>query len=405
MRSTMYRAALGLALVLGVVLTSLSAPSTAYAATKRIAGPDRYATAVAISQAAGPHDGTVFLASGSNFPDALAAGPVAAAERAALLLTHPNFVPEVVLGELRRTASEIVLVGSASTISEAVRVQLEREVPGAQITRIGGTDRVHTSLLLMDRLALATSIDHVWVVSGHKYPDALVAASVAGRSSGAILLDYHGPTAIAADEWATRIAPYVDGRVVRIAGSEATITALDESLLWSVGASSVSRHAGVDRYRTAIAIHDAFTPWSADGSMLLATGQNFPDALAGAGLAARTGAPLYLAPTYCNDAIASDLRRERDERGISTVIGLGSAASLSDLALNLQSCPAPPPPPPPPPPPAPPGPSPDLNVNCSDFPTRAAAQTWWDYWRARGYTNPGGLDGDRDGLVCESKRP
>lgn len=44
---------------------------------------------------------------------------------------------------------------------------------------------------------------------------------------------------------------------------------------------------------------------------------------------------------------------------------------------------------------------PNLDANCADFPSPAAAQSWWDYHRSKGHGNPGGLDGDNDGDVCE----
>lgn len=44
---------------------------------------------------------------------------------------------------------------------------------------------------------------------------------------------------------------------------------------------------------------------------------------------------------------------------------------------------------------------PNLAANCGDFPSPAAAQSWWNYYRGQGNNNPGGLDGDGDGDVCE----
>ena len=57
------------------------------------------------------------------------------------------------------------------------------------------------------------------------------------------------------------------------------------------------------------------------------------------------------------------------------------------------------------PPPSPPsGPcncsGPDLN--CSDFSTHAAAQACYDYCRQQGYGDVFRLDGDSDGIACES---
>ena len=64
------------------------------AEVSRVAGSDRYATAAAFAQWAGfPSGGTAFIATGENFPDALAAGPRASEEIGPILLTRPTSLP------------------------------------------------------------------------------------------------------------------------------------------------------------------------------------------------------------------------------------------------------------------------------------------------------------------------
>lgn len=55
-----------------------------------------------------------------------------------------------------------------------------------------------------------------------------------------------------------------------------------------------------------------------------------------------------------------------------------------------------------PPPPRPDYPDPGADRDCKDFTSGAEAQAWWNYWHAQGHPNPGHLDGDGDGHVCES---
>lgn len=63
------------------------------ASARRLAGGDRYATAAAVTDAFfGPAE-TVVLASGEQFPDALAAAPLAASLDTSLLLTPPDRLP------------------------------------------------------------------------------------------------------------------------------------------------------------------------------------------------------------------------------------------------------------------------------------------------------------------------
>lgn len=416
------RHALTRAMAIGIVAFALAstslavlspAPEAHAMSVSRIAGSDRYATSVAISERVSWPGETVFLASGSKFPDALAAGPVAAAEQAHLLLTQRDMLPPVVADRLAVLAPrEVVLVGDQQSISSSVSAQLRGLLPGVTITRVAGSNRYATSMALFDRLTASGAVSEVWVVAGSKFPDALVAGSIAGRHRGAILLDPNGASTTSLGAWIAEVAHVVEAVPVRIAGSEGSVSAATERALRNAGAASVDRYAGSDRYQTARAIHDAFSTTVPSGRMLLATGQNFPDALGGSLLAASDGEPLYLAPSSCNSTIAAMLRAERDERGIDAVRGLGGVPSLSDRALNLQDCPPPPPPPaptptptptpPPPSPPSPPaGPPPSSSVDCSDFQTWAAAQAWFLYW----YPTLGdvaGLDRDNDMIACES---
>lgn len=334
------RALVALAASLALVatgLTTAAAPAEAFT-SDRYAGSDRYATSVTISRNTDA-GAIVFLANGQKFPDALSAGPVVAAERGHLLLTKPNELPSIVAQRIAEIApSEVVVVGSEASVSAGVAASAAA-ISGATLTRIGGANRVETSLMLMDRLLETGPVETVWVASGFNFPDALVAASVAGRERAAVVLDHHGTSAAAARSWLEAVAPYVGGRDVNIAGGAPSVSAADETGIRSSGARSVTRYAGDSRYTTARAINDAFAQYPTEPTMLLATGKNFPDALAGAVHAAIRGIPMYLTPDACNAQIVSMLSAEATERGISQVIGLGSGATVSDHALSLQPCP------------------------------------------------------------------
>ena len=94
----------------------------------RISGTDRYSTAVAVSQeswSAGEVS-TVYLASGENYPDALAAG-ASTLLQGPLLLTRRDVLPAAVADELRRLQPcLVVVVGGAGAVSDAVAAQAEK---------------------------------------------------------------------------------------------------------------------------------------------------------------------------------------------------------------------------------------------------------------------------------------
>ncbi|MEO7296678.1 MAG: cell wall-binding repeat-containing protein, partial [Candidatus Limnocylindria bacterium] len=91
----------------------------------RLAGADRYATAVAVSSGTFTTADTVFIATGLNFPDALGGGPVAGGLPGPLLLVPGTAVPPSVATELRRLDPDSVFIlGGPSAVSEGVASQI-----------------------------------------------------------------------------------------------------------------------------------------------------------------------------------------------------------------------------------------------------------------------------------------
>lgn len=151
---------------------------------QRLAGPDRWGTSAAISTALFGTADVVWVASGQEFPDALAGGAAAARDGAPLLLVARDTVPAPVEAELRRLApSRIVLLGGTASVTEAVAQALGAIAP---TTRIAGQTRFDTAVLASQ--AVVTSATHVLIASGGDFADALAAAPVAARRSGPVLL-------------------------------------------------------------------------------------------------------------------------------------------------------------------------------------------------------------------------
>jgi putative cell wall-binding protein len=142
-------------------------------APARIAGVDRYATAVAIAGAMG-NPTTVFEASGTNFPDALSAVPAAVAAHGAILLTDGAAPAAVTSAYLTAHATSRYAVGGPASLAD----------PSAIV--IAGADRYATS----DAVALAffPTTTGVSVASGANFPDALAAGPVGGKANEPMLL-------------------------------------------------------------------------------------------------------------------------------------------------------------------------------------------------------------------------
>lgn len=87
---------------------------------QRVHGPDRYRTSVALSQTSFTAAQYVILATGSDFPDALGAGPVAAVRNAPILLTRAACVTDAVAKEIQRLgAATVIVVGGLRAVSAA----------------------------------------------------------------------------------------------------------------------------------------------------------------------------------------------------------------------------------------------------------------------------------------------
>lgn len=96
----------------------------------RLAGADRYATSVQISRSAYSSSNSVVIATGTNFPDGLAGGPVAALLPGPMLLVTPTQLPSVVKTELQRLGPDRVYVlGGTGVVSGSVVTAIDAALP------------------------------------------------------------------------------------------------------------------------------------------------------------------------------------------------------------------------------------------------------------------------------------
>lgn len=347
----------------------------------RWAGPDRYATAVAVSRATfAPGESlTAYVGSGEDFPDALAAGPVAGANGAPLLLTKRNSVPAVVAAELRRLKpATVIVVGGSGVITDATVAAL-KTASGAGTVRFSGADRYATAVRMANALEGPRTI---YIASGESYADALAAGPAAGKEGGALLLTRK----IALPE-PTRayLKSSQPTKVVIVGGTGAVSSAVQQSIKAQVPSAAIIRHAGRDRYETANEVALATWPSGAD-TVFYAPGTDFPDALAATPSAMGNDAPMLLTARSCN---AYETTKATEALGPVRQVAVGGT-SVTYAGEN--TC----------------GPSPAYpfpgDLDCKDFPTQVAAQGWYDYW----YPRAGDiyrLDRDNDGAVCESWPP
>jgi len=290
---------------------------------ERIAGADRVATAAAISRAAfQERGGTVYVASQETFPDALAGGPAAVRNAAPLLLAGRSDVPPATVAELQRLAPErIVLLGGTARVDRSAEAALTAFAP---VERLAGLDRFATAAAI-SRSAFPDGARTVYVATGADYPDALAGGAAAAAAEGPVLLVGDGVPEVTAAEL-ERLSPE---RIVVLGGAAAVSDAV-VAALGPLAQEPVRRVAGPERLATASAVSASFA--EPGGTVFVATGFAFPDALAGVAAAGRQGSPVLLiggdAPP---DLVDAELRRLDPDR----IVVLGGEAALPAASASL----------------------------------------------------------------------
>jgi len=273
-------------------------PAPAYTT---ITGTDRYATAILISQKAYPKGApAVFVVKGDNFPDALAAAPLATAYGGPVILTPSTGLTQAVKDELRRlNPYKVFYIG----LPAKFEAELQALLPKATIKTVRGKDRYETATLLADELENKLGrIDKVVIAPGDKFPDALSVAPLAASKGWAIMLaPASGPLP---EVTSAKIKELGIGSAL-VVGSYVKPPATVKEVLYKVGK---------DRYHTSaqIAVY-AKSQGLSFTHVALATGENYPDALVvGPYLVPLKGILLLTQPTGLPTYINDQLMANRD---------------------------------------------------------------------------------------------
>lgn len=293
---------------------------------RRLAGSDRIGTAVALS-AQRDSARTVIVVPAASHAEALVAAPLAGLLDAPVLLSGPQGLDEAVADEVGRLgARNAYLIGRPDQLSDQVEADLTAAGVAAQ-ARLTAEDPLSLSAVVAAELASYPSAetDRVFLALGDSpvpsraWPDALSASALAADQRAPILLTrtdelpeavgevlaelgpgrvtvVGGPVAISdavAESAAARAAETVTVRAAETATVQAAETATVQAA--ETATARVERLSGDDRYGTSVAVAaEARRVGMTGRTAWLATGLNFPDALAAGPAAARTGAPLLL---------------------------------------------------------------------------------------------------------------
>ncbi len=240
----------------------------------RLQGECRYETAQKISEAGWQNSSSVILAQGEDFPDALAGVPLAYKLDAPILLTPSDTLIDKTREQIEHLeASEIIILGGKTAISNAVQEELEEDM-GLEVRRLSGKDRYHTAALIADEFEPHETSQAV-IACGGNFPDALSAASYAAVEGFPILLTQKDELS----EHVIEALEKLDIEKTIVVGGEAVVS---EKVYGDLP--EAVRVSGENRFETSVALANHFAPQE---QTMFASGLDFPDAITGAAYAAR----------------------------------------------------------------------------------------------------------------------
>lgn len=289
----------------------------------RLAGDDREATAARVAATWSSADAVV-VATGTAPTDALAAGPAAAALDAPLLLTGATSMSADALAQVDRLEPRVAyVIGGPRAVPDRVVRQLEER--GVRTERVAGPDRYATATAVARRFG--TSGRPLVVASGEGFADALAASPLAAAQGGMLVLTApdHLPSAT------RRLLQDWDPSAVQVVGGPVVVPDGRVHEISDAAGVAAGRLAGEDRYATGATVATAL--YEADnfafgGRIWVASGANFPDALAGGPAVDRERGLLMLVPP--SGALPTAVREVAESTDGTRVAVLGGTTAVTD---------------------------------------------------------------------------
>jgi putative cell wall-binding protein len=289
---------------------------------ERVAGTDRYDTSARFSgrtvQALRP---VTYVATGADFPDALASGPASGFEGSPVLLVERDRVPAGVKTELCRVRpGHIVVMGGTNAISDAVYNDVAGCAINRSIHRESGVNRYHTAALV-SRNTYDPGVGVAYVATGQGFADALAGGAAGARNRAPLLLVQQNGIPVDTGNELARLRPQ---RIVVLGGQGAVSDDTFRQLAQYSG--DVQRIAGNDRYETAALVARSQFG-TLIGGLVIATGERFADAVA----AGAAGFPVLLVPS--SGSAPGSVKAALDALAPLGILVMGGPGAVADATL------------------------------------------------------------------------
>ena len=259
----------------------------------RLYGTDRFLTALDTAREAYKYPETVIVANGrKGSADALAAGPLAKALNAPILLVDTDTINKEVLDYIHNdNLKKIVIVGGKGSVSSKIFNELKGNNSTLKVERIAGNNRYETSQKIVKELIEKHGYNkEVILVDGRQNADALSAAPYAVLKKSPILLV--SPSMNNAQ--AKRFLSGLEVKTSVVIGGNSSVSKLTVN---SLGLNNSLRIEGTNRYITS---QEVCKKLQAEkdyiNSLIIANGtdQYSIDALTASSLLNKVNAPILL---------------------------------------------------------------------------------------------------------------
>lgn len=282
----------------------------------RISGPGRVETSIEISRFENTKSKTVILADARNYPDALAASNLTGGRYSVILVQ--NQLTQGIINEIvRLEAQDLIILGGTNSISEDIERGLANIGGIKNISRIAGENRYDTCQKIFNHAKKKSLI----LASGEKFPDALATSSILDQAG--LLLTKSGQLP---SEVQAAIEALNHDSFLIVGGENSVQEGLASGIANQFQYARHARISGNNRYETSTKIGDRLV----SSTVILASGENFPDALAASTLAQKIEAPILL---VSKDKIDQSVIDYFKNHNIKKVLVVGGQLSISDKTL------------------------------------------------------------------------
>ncbi|HCQ5509082.1 TPA: cell wall-binding repeat-containing protein [Clostridioides difficile] len=290
------RRVLALGLTLAIFL--INVPNVDALTSDTIKGNNIYETAGLIADKKS-YDTAIMVNMDNSIADGLSASGLAGAVDAPILLAQKNKIPNETKQRLKNV-KKIYIIGKELSISKSVETELKNT--GAQVTRLGGDDRIKTSYSVAKEVNGIKKVDEVILTNAYKgEADTISAAPVSVGDIAPIVL--------------------TDGKSVPFSTSNVKTYAVGGSISMStslVNKTNAKRLGGSDRYDTNKKVIKEFYPDASE--FYLSDGYDLVNALTGSTIAKEN--PIVLVSESSDKSILA---------GADKITRLGS---ISDSVYN-----------------------------------------------------------------------